>query len=155
AQVLLAVVAGMYAVYHGPKGIRAIAERVHGLACALAHGLRKAGVKVTGDRFFDTLRVSGPAGEVAMWLDHAFARRINLRRIDATSVGVALDETTSVEDVAALLEIFGADGRTLEPAPAAIPDFAKRTTPYLQHPVFNSHHSETEMLRYMKQLERR
>ncbi|HVU53244.1 MAG TPA: aminomethyl-transferring glycine dehydrogenase [Polyangia bacterium] len=164
AQVLLAVVASMYAVWHGPKGLRAIAERVGGLASVLALGLRRAGVKVTHGRFFDTVRVTGRAADVEGWLAAAEARRINLRRLDAESLTVALDETTTADDVRALLEVFaggkpvpspaelaaGADLPWLDPAAGLA-----RTSAYLQHPVFNAHHSETEMLRYMRRLEGR
>jgi glycine cleavage system P protein (glycine dehydrogenase) len=160
AQVLLAVAASMYAVYHGPAGIRAIAEHVHGLARALAAGLGRLGVKVAHERFFDTLRVEGSPENVNAWLAAAAAARINLRRLDERSLGVSLDETTSASDVAALLTVFGARGDVSVEADAdatgaAIPQSLRRSTPYLTHPVFNTHHSETEMLRYMKKLESR
>jgi len=164
AQALLAVVASMYAVYHGPAGIRAIAGRVHGLAASLALGLRKLGVRVARDRFFDTVRVEGEPQRVETWLLRARARTINLRRIDARSIGIALDETTTPADVDALLAVFG-DGRDgyasappcTELALEASPAIAglERTSAYLTHPVFNTHHSETEMLRYMRTLESR
>jgi glycine dehydrogenase len=161
AQALLAIVAGMYAVYHGPAGIRAIAERVHGMAAALAHGLRRLGVRVASDRFFDTVRVDGEPQVVASWLLGARARRVNLRRIDERSIGIALDETTGTDDVDALLAVFNG-GRppafTCEELAAgaspAIGGF-ERTSAYLTHPVFNTHHSETEMLRYVHALQER
>ncbi len=160
AQALLAVVASMYAVYHGPEGIRAIALRVHGLTASLALGLRKLGVHVARERFFDTLRVEGDPPRIETWLAGARARRINLRTIDDRSLGVALDETTSPADVDALLAVFG-EGRpvakceklALEASPAT--SGLERSTPYLTHPIFNSHRSETEMLRYMRTLESR
>jgi glycine dehydrogenase len=160
AQALLANVAGFYAVYHGPKGLRGIAERVHGHAAALALGLKKLGVRVAHDGFFDTLRVEGEPQRVDAWLAGARARRINLRRIDDRSLCVALDETTSAADVDALLAVFG-EGR----ATATCEQLAREASPalgalerrssYLSHPVFNTHHSETEMLRYIRSLEER
>jgi glycine dehydrogenase len=161
AQALLAVVASMYAVYHGPRGIRAIADHVHGLTTSLALGLRKLGVRVARERFFDTLRVEGEPQRVEAWLLRAKARTMNLRRLDARSLGIALDETTAQADVDALLSVFG-DGHASVPlcaelAREASPAIAglERTSAYLTHPVFNTHHSETEMLRYMRTLESR
>jgi glycine dehydrogenase len=161
AQALLAIVAGMYAVYHGPAGIRAIAGRVHGAAATLAHGLRKLGVRVARERFFDTVRVEGDPESVARWLLGARKRRMNLRRIDERSIGIALDETSSAADVDALLAVFH-DGR---PAPFTCEELAaeapaamgglERTSAYLSHPVFNTHHSETKILRYMRALQER
>ena len=162
AQALLAVVASMYAVYHGPAGIRAIADRVHGLAACLALGLRKLGVRVAHERFFDTVRVEGEPQKVDAWVTAARARTMNLRRIDARSLGVALDETTSPADVDALLAVFGEgrDGQAKVPSCVELAHEAspailglERTSAYLTHPVFNTHHSETEMLRYMRALE--
>jgi glycine dehydrogenase len=163
AQVLLAVVASMYAVYHGPRGLRAIAERVGGLAAVLARGLGRLGVKVRHAQFFDTVRVEGGAAEVDAWLAAAAARRINLRRLAPGALCVALDEATSAEDVRALLEVF-AGGKAVAFSPAELAAEAElpwaagaadvaRASAYLQHPVFNTHHSETEMLRYMRRLE--
>jgi glycine dehydrogenase len=165
AQVLLAVVASMYAVWHGPKGLRAIAERVGGLAAVLARGLARLGVKVTHGQHFDTVRVGGRAPEIDAWLAEAARRRINLRRLDAESLTIALDETTSADDVRALWEVF-AGGKPVTFAPAEVAAEAQlpwtsaaaglaRAGTYLQHPVFNAHHSETEMLRYMRRLEAR
>ena len=153
AQVLLAVMASMYAVYHGPDGLVRIAQRTHRLASILAGALRKAGVAV-GDGFFDTLHVTG-VDAAAM---HARAReaRINLRAIDAGSVGISLDETTTRADVAALAQVFGAaigdiDALDRE-AGDALPAGLRRRSKYLTHPVFNTHHSEHELLRYMRAL---
>ncbi|MGA2450072.1 MAG: glycine dehydrogenase (aminomethyl-transferring), partial [Polyangiaceae bacterium] len=106
AQALLATVASMYAVYHGPEGLRAIASRVHALAATLATGLRKAGIRVAHDRFFDTLRVEGDPRSVSLWLAEARRHKMNLRVIDESSLGVALDETTQPGDVDDLLSVF-------------------------------------------------
>ncbi len=156
AQVLLAVMAGMYAVYHGPDGLVRIARRVHRLAAILAGILRKQGVAVGGD-FFDTLHVTGiDAAEL-----HARSQEagINLRHIDATSVGISLDETTTRDDVIRLAGLFGADitagsGENIDAIDAetadALPGQLLRTSTFLQHPVFNTHHSEHELLRYMR-----
>ena len=153
AQVLLAVMAGMYAVYHGPGGLKRIAERVHALTCTLRTGLQKAGYATGDSPCFDTLCINTSTAEKI----HAAARvkGINLRAIDATHIGVSLDETTTTADVVALLEVFG-DTR-LETAPtrmeSQIPEKFRRKTSYLTHPVFNSYHSETEMLRYIHKLQ--
>src|SRR4051794_28777219 len=155
AQVLLAVIAGMYAVYHGPKGLRAIAERVGRRASRLAAGLEKMGMRVKHHRFFDTVRVDGNISDVARWLDVAAQRRINLRRLSDTAITIAVDETTTDDDVKSLWKVFDA-GPNMG---GATKDFdlpwagSERTSPYLTHPVFNTHHSETEMLRYMRRLE--
>ncbi|MFC5570683.1 aminomethyl-transferring glycine dehydrogenase [Lysobacter yangpyeongensis] len=152
AQVLLAVMASMYAVYHGPEGLARIAQRTHRLAAILAAALGKAGVNV-GPDFFDTLHVTGV--DAAAIHAKAKAARINLRAIDANSVGISLDETTTRDDVAALAALFGAtaDIDALDAATAdAIPAGLKRTSAFLTHPVFNTHHSEHELLRYMRAL---
>jgi glycine dehydrogenase len=161
AQALLAVCAGMFAVYHGPEGVRAIADRVHGVAAAFAHGLRKLGVKVAHPRFFDTVRVDADPAQVGRWIAAARQRRFNLRRLSEGSVVVALDETTTPADVDALLAVFH-DGRPAsftceELAREAVPAIAglERRSAYLTHPVFQSHHSETKMLRYIRGLEAR
>jgi glycine dehydrogenase len=155
AQVLLAVIAGMFAVYHGPRGVRAIAERVHRSTHALAHGLRGAGHRVVHDTFFDTLRVEPKGGADAV-LRAALERGINLRPIDGRTVGVSLDETVSTGDLSDLLQAFGVDvdpDRLLSGATVGFDAPHGRTSAYLEHPVFNRHHSETEMLRYMHRLE--
>jgi glycine dehydrogenase len=159
AQALLAVVASMYAVYHGPEGVRAIAEVVHRGACTLRDVLAAAGVRVAHEAFFDTLRVEGTEQQVASWLSAAEARRINLRRLSPQSLGVALDETVTEHDIADLAAVF--TGKEVSPASLtqepkrAIPGALERTSAYLTHEVFNTHHSETEMLRYMRKLEGR
>ncbi|MGN7724664.1 aminomethyl-transferring glycine dehydrogenase [Luteimonas sp. 22616] len=153
AQVLLAVMASMYAVYHGPEGLVRIARRTHRLAAILASALRKAGVTVA-DGFFDTLHVTGI--DASALHAKAEAARINLRAIDGGSVGVSLDETTTRADVIALAGLFGAqvdDIDALDAATAdALPGALQRKSKFMQHPVFNSHHSEHELLRYMRAL---
>ena len=152
AQVLLAVMASMYAVYHGPDGLRRIAQRTHRLATIFAAGLRAAGMQVS-DGFFDTVTVSGiDAARV-----HAAARaqRINLRALGRDAVALSFDETSSRADVQALWSLFGvqSDVAALDAAtPDALPAGLARTSAYLTHPVFNSHHSEHEMLRYLRSL---
>ncbi|QWF15496.1 aminomethyl-transferring glycine dehydrogenase [Lysobacter capsici] len=152
AQVLLAVMASMYAVYHGPDGLTRIARRVHRQAAILAAALRGAGVTVA-DGFFDTLHVSGIDANAI----HAKARAagINLRPIDAASLSLSLDETVARDDLTALAGLFGAslDIDALDASTAdAIPSALARKSAFLQHPVFNTHHSEHELLRYMRSL---
>jgi glycine dehydrogenase len=160
AQALLAITASMYAVYHGPQGIKAIAEHVHGLAALLARGLRKLEVRTAHGHFFDTVRVDGEAAQIKSWLNQAEARRMNLRRLSETSLCIALDETVSRADVENILSVFS-NGRPLGfdldalDAPSALPPGLLRKSAYLTHPVFNTHHSETEMLRYLRLLESR
>ncbi len=154
AQVLLAVIASMYAVYHGPRGIKAIAERVHGLTRALADKLAARAWVPKHGHFFDTVVVdAGPAAQ-QIW-DAARARGITLRRLGATTLGVALDETTNPSDVDAVVESFAAAGTG--PAKGTVdlrwPDALTRRSSYLTHDVFNAHHSEHELLRYIKSLE--
>jgi glycine dehydrogenase len=158
AQALLAVCASMYAVYHGPKGIRAIAERCHALASVLARGLEKRGAKVRHGTFFDTVRVDADEAKVGAWMKAAAARRMNFRKLSPSSVSIALDETTRAADVDDILAVFG-DGEGAEVLAKTtdagfVAPFA-RTSAYLGHPVFNTHCSETEMLRYMRMLESR
>ena len=152
AQVLLAVMASMYAVYHGPEGLLRIARRTHRLAVILAVALRRAGVKV-GDDFFDTLHVTGI--DAAALHAKAEAARINLRRLDGQSVGISLDETTTRADVVALAGLFGAavdiDALDAE-VHDALPRALLRQSDFLTHPVFNTHHSEHDLLRYLRTL---
>ena len=158
AQVLLAVIAGMYAVYHGPQGIRRIATRVHRFAAALADGVRAAGHEVAYDRFFDTVRVNVGPGRQRDILARALERGINLRAYGDVAVVAALDETTGVADVADLLAAFGSDADAETLVAGTDADFEAafaRQSQYLTHPVFNSYHSETEMLRYIHRLESR
>ncbi len=153
AQVLLAVMASMYAVYHGPDGLIRIATRTHRLAAILASALRDSGVTV-GNDFFDTLHVTGidAASAHAKAVDADY----NLRRIDGSSVGISLDETTTREDVIALAAVFGARIDDIDAVDAntgdTLPSSLLRTSAFMQHPVFNSHHSEHEILRYMRAL---
>ncbi len=162
AQVLLAVVASMYAVYHGPKGLRAIAERIHALTVVLARGLARLGFKPTHDQFFDTLRLEAPERQIDAILAAADQAGFNFRRINAAAIGISLDETTSEADVEKIWSVFSpAKASAFTPndlrldAPVAFKDSFTRKSTYLTHPVFNAHHSETEMLRYMKRLESR
>jgi glycine dehydrogenase len=150
AQVLLAVIASMYAVYHGPRGLRAIAHRVHGLANQLANSLRAAGVKVVHEDFFDTLRIE--TGNVDTFISRALKAGMNLRRLDSRTIGISLDETTTEKDLAALSDLFGAEFPGSSNRDSKI---ANRKSDFLTHPVFNTHHTETEMLRYLKRLESR
>ena len=161
AQVLLAVIASMYAVYHGPEGLTAIARRVHGHTAALKRGLERLGVKVVGGHFFDTLELAGSADEVAAWHAAADARKINLRPLGDRGVGITIDETTGPQELAALLSVFAGK----KPAPSvddlwageegAWPAGLARKSSFLTHEVFHHHRSETEMLRYLKRLEGR
>ncbi len=161
AQVLLAIMASMYAVYHGPKGIRAIAERIHHLAVVLAEGLRRVGHEVLHDHFFDTVRVRPKGFTAKEILQRALERKINLRDFGDGTVGIALDETVLPSDVDDLFAVFGGEGkvsaRTLAEGEVrpALPPSLRRTSEYLTHPVFNRYHSETEMLRYIHRLESR
>lgn len=161
AQVLLGVMASMYAVYHGPKGLRAIAERINSLAAILATGLRRLGHTVLNDVYFDTIHVAladgTTAADIALLADE---RRVNLRFREDGTLSIALDQTVVVDDLADLFEIFNGGTEPnfsiddlKEEAQIGYDDPFARTTPYLTHPVFNRHHSETEMLRYMRKLE--
>ena len=158
AQVLLAVMAGMYAVYHGPRGIERIAGRIRRQAATLARALEAAGSEVVHRTFFDTLRVRPAEGRKAV-MAAAREARINLRDFGDGTVGVALDETVTPADLDDLLAVFGARGSSAETAASFEPDrypaHLARCSPYLEHPVFNSHRSETEMLRYIHRLESR
>lgn len=159
AQVLLANMAGFYAVYHGPEGLQRIAQRVHRLTFLLAAGLEAKGIKRINQHFFDTLTLDVGGAQVAI-IESAEAARINLRILGRGHVGVSLDETCSEATVLRLFDVFlgvdhGLDIHALDQlaSPEGIPAALARGTPFLGHPVFNLHHSETEMLRYLKQLE--
>ena len=158
AQVLLAVMAGMYAVYHGPEGLRGIAQRIRKQTATLARGLEAGGNGIVHPTFFDTLRVD-PATGADEVLAAARAARINLRDFGDGTVGVSLDETVTPADLDDLLAVFGAGGSSRELAssfePEGYPPHLVRCSPFLTHPVFNSYHSETEMLRYIHRLESR
>ncbi len=152
AQVLLAIMASMYAVYHGPEGLKRISRRVHGLTRQLADGLRQLGLEVLTDKFFDTIRVG--AGKAA--LEAAQSRKRNLRAYDDGSVGISVDETTTLEDVMELIDCFGEGDVELDfHAVDRQSEIENRQSQYLTHPVFNTHHSETEMLRYITKLQSR
>ncbi|HZG01523.1 MAG TPA: glycine dehydrogenase (aminomethyl-transferring), partial [Chitinophagales bacterium] len=161
AQALLANMAAMYAVHHGPKGLKKIAETVHEKACALADSLRDSGFKIVNEQYFDTLFVDTSAfGHQCFITLHqgALAKQYNLRYVDETHIGIALDETTTWHDVETLAQIFAhATGREVKPLKCesvnSVPKNLRRTSDYLTHPVFNRHHSETEMMRYLKALE--
>jgi glycine dehydrogenase len=163
AQVLLAIMASMYAVYHGPDGIRRIATRVHDLTRTLAAGLREAGHELLHDHWFDTLRVRPAGGDGEGVLRRADEARINLRDFGDGTLGVSLDEAADANEVAVLLSVFGGSEGSADPhglfralgEDTAIPESLQRTSGYLEHPVFNRYHSETEMLRYMHLLESR
>ena len=153
AQVLLAVMAGMYAVYHGPEGLKHIAERVHALTCTLRKGLEALGFTTGKSPCFDTLSVGVPSGTAEKLLDAARAQHINLRSIDSTHIGISLDETTTPVDVAEIMQIFGARAPVESVPTHEIPIDLQRKSAYLTHPVFNRYHSETEMLRYIHKLQ--
>jgi glycine dehydrogenase len=145
AQVLLAVIASMYAVYHGPEGLRAIAGRVHRHTANLAESLKKAGHTVHHAAFFDTISVTPKNESAPALVARAAAEGINLRLLNDSTVAISLDETTT--NIDPLLKIFGA---AFVESPAETP---RRTSPFLTHPVFNTHHTESEMLRYIRRLE--
>jgi glycine dehydrogenase len=159
AQALLAIMASMYAVYHGPQGLKTIARRVHRLTSALAAGLRQLGVVVVNESFFDTLTIRTDANTSKAHAA-AHARHVNLRAVDATHVGISLDETTTRNDILKLLALFaevagkgaGASVGFNNDDASGIPASLLRTSAYLTHPVFNRHHSEHEMLRYLRSL---
>ena len=172
AQVLLAIMAGMYAVYHGPKGLQSMALRIHGLARCLAAGLRRMGHDAGAEPFFDTLHIRPNGCEVTDILRASWERGINLRvdyRTDETGarrigdrLGISLSETSGEEDVMEILQSFSPDGQVdfsfselvaLTEGPSEIPQTLQREASYLEHPVFQEYHSETEMLRYLHRLE--
>jgi glycine dehydrogenase len=163
AQALLANMAAMYAVYHGPNGIRAIAERVHNLARTLDVALRSLGFRQQNDSFFDTLSLAATREQIDQISARAVEAGYNLRYQDGT-VGIALDETATPEDLRAIADVFaGVAGKKAiekiellaDGARDVVPSGLRRTTPYLTHPVFNMHHSESEMMRYLRALERK
>jgi glycine dehydrogenase len=156
AQALLANIAAMYAVFHGPKRLRAIGERIHGMARAVEDGLAAAGLRQTNAAYFDTLRIEG--ANAASVSRAAVAAGINFRYFDDGAIGISADETTTIEDVADIVKAFtGAKPIYKDGAPPTIkaPINLRRQSEYLTHPVFNTHHSETEMMRYIRRLERK
>jgi glycine dehydrogenase len=156
AQVLLAVIASMYAVYHGPSGLREIAERIHDLTNRLAAALADAGFSITHENFFDTLLVDLSDQTADEILSRADKAGINLRGLGKNAVAISLDETTTENDLANVCEIFGAEMENKSSEETfRFPKSAIRNFPFLTHPVFNTYHTETEMLRYLRRLESR
>lgn len=169
AQVLLAVIASMYAVYHGPEGVKRIAEKVHSLTIMLAAGLQRLGYKIGAAPFFDTVRVELGQKSLEEILKAAETHQINLRTIDSKTVGISLDETTTMEEVKHLWQIFSGTtdftnltnellteaNDSISTQNLSVPSLTQfaRTSSYLTHPVFNRYHSETELLRYLHRLE--
>lgn len=161
AQALLAIIAGMYAVYHGPKGIKLISQVVHNLTSILESELKKLGFKISNGTFFDTLRIETENAQELIEL--ADEKRINFRFVEHNILDIALNETTTLDDISEIISIFAKSlGKVVSPLKksdfenvefAKIPDNLKRTSEFLTHPVFNTHHSETQMLRYIKSLE--
>lgn len=156
AQVLLANMASMYAVYHGPKGIKRIAERIHALATVTAEGLKRLNFDVSGEAFFDTLKVVTDKAPSIM--KQAEALGMNLRKLSDRSITLSMNETTTLEDLDLIFQAFN-DGKTVAfkahsiTAKTQIPENLSRKSSYLTHPIFNSHHSETELLRYIHRLQ--
>ena len=157
AQVLLAVIAGMYAVYHGPEGLTTIARRVHRMAAILKEGLERLGFTVPTQAFFDTITVA-TGRKSADILAGGVAYGFNFRKVDDRTLGISLDETTTRDDIARIWDVFAFDDApfTVADHDAAVSDAfpaaLARTTPFLTHPVFHRHRSETEMLRYLRRL---
>ncbi|QLE50383.1 aminomethyl-transferring glycine dehydrogenase [Nostoc sp. C057] len=164
AQVLLAVMASMYAVYHGPDGLKTIAQRIHSLTLVLAEWLQRLGYSISSKPFFDTLQVELGTKPLQEILQAAEARQINLRIFDTSTVGISLDETTTLDDVRDICQIFvGTDELRfvlnvqemewiIQQSGLSGEPFSRQST-YLTHPVFNRYHSETELLRYLHKLE--
>ncbi|MGQ0609845.1 MAG: aminomethyl-transferring glycine dehydrogenase [Paracoccaceae bacterium] len=151
AQALLAVMAGFYAVFHGPKGLRAIAERVHSMAERLARALRAAGARVAPEAFFDTIMVEVGVGQAGI-LAAARSEGLNFRRIGNDRVGISVDETTDENVLWRVLRAFGIDGVPPHRAHLGFPPSLLRSSPYLTHPVFHMNRAESEMMRYMRRL---
>ena len=151
AQVLLAVVAGMYAVYHGPEGLLGIAGRVHRRAVAIAGGLQSAGFALVHQAYFDTVVVRA-AGQAPDIVAAARARGVLLRLVDDDHVGISCGETTTADHVTAVIEAFGGQLDGSGQGASALPEGLRRRGPILTHPVFSQHHSETSMLRYLREL---
>jgi glycine dehydrogenase len=147
SQVLLANMAGMYAVWHGPAGLQRIARRIHRFTCLLARALGNA--VISRPAFFDTIIVKVGADKTAALKASAF----NVRHLNTETIGISFDETTTREDVTALIALLGKTAVLNAPCPDAIPESLRRSTPLLTHPVFNSHHTEHAMLRYLKALQ--
>jgi glycine dehydrogenase len=160
SQVLLAIMSAMYAVYHGYKGIKNIAADIHNNACLLSEEISKLGYQQSNEFFFDTLEVGLPGNVEAETIrKYALDQKINFRYISDKQIGISVDETTRISDLNDILQVFAkANGKQFAGIKAAegkckLPSNLKRTSAFLQNPVFNSHHSETEMMRYIKKLE--
>ncbi len=151
AQVLLSVMASMYTVYHGPEGLKKIAGRIHGLAKTLETGLKTLGLKQVNENYFDTLKISVTDKKAIE--REAVKNEINFRYFADNHIGISIDETTALKDIEAILKLFGATAVTTVEKSSSISPALIRKSPYLTHPVFNSYHSEHEMLRYIKKLE--
>lgn len=151
AQVLLSVMAGMYAVYHGPEGLKKIAGRIHGLTKALASGIEAVGLKQVNQHYFDTLKIA--VADKKAIEQKATQLEINLKYYSDSYVGISLDETSSIEDVNRILSVFGGSLKENNKHDISWPTSLVRKSAFLTHPVFSSHHSEHEMLRYIKKLE--
>lgn len=158
AQVLLAVMAGMYAVYHGPQGLKNIAEKVHSQACRLAQALTKAGYTLASQEFFDTIFVKANADEIQNIQLKTQKLSMNLNYFVNGSIGISIDETTTENDLVHLLDVFSSVKETKVSLPdkaSFLADFQTRTSDFLTHPVFNRFHSETELMRYIQRLEKK
>ncbi|OCC31312.1 Glycine dehydrogenase (decarboxylating) [Leptospira interrogans serovar Canicola] len=157
AQVLLAVISSMYAVYHGPEGLKNIATRIYKFTSIFANVLKNAGFSITNEFFFDTITIQAGT-KVQEILNRAYSKKINFREYKDGKIGITLDETVNLEDLKDLLEIFEIKNTDIEKLfvdVSNVPDSFKRKTSYLTHPVFQSHHTETKMLRYIRKLESR
>ena len=163
AQALLANMAGFYAVYHGPEGLTAIASGIYKLTNYLASNLKNIGFTLRNKYFFDTLHISTGSEEINSKIEKlATDKKINFRHFDSSDIGISLDETTTLEDVLKIISVFkdarGTKKKLTERNGSenfSPPDFIRRTSPFLLHPVFNSYHSELQMIRYLKQLEKK
>lgn len=160
AQVLLAVMAGAYAAYHGPKGLKNIAEKIHFHTVSLSEGLNRLGYTQANSNFFDTLRIELGQVDKEEIRSRAIEKEINLRYISAHEVGISINETTNMAAINELLEVFAEAKEAAAPElklleVSVIPENLKRTSDYLTHPVFSKYHSETDMMRYLKSLERK
>jgi glycine dehydrogenase len=151
AQVLLSVMAGMYAVYHGPDGLKKIAQRIHGLTQVLAAGVQSAGLKQVNENYFDTLKIAVADKEDIR--QKAEKAEINFKYFADNHIGISLDETSTLNDVKAILEVLGSSLKQVANPSMSWPANLARTSAFMTHPVFNSHHAEHEMLRYIKKLE--
>jgi len=151
AQVLLANIAGMYGVYHGPDGLTRIALTIHELTSQLAAGLTAGGLSLVSDTWFDTIAVK--VADATAVIDAAAERRINLRPVDAGTVGISLDETTTPEDVQSLFEVFEIGGTAGGDPVSGISQGLARSSDFMTHPVFHTYRSETEMMRYLRRLQ--